>query len=137
MPEAAHPGAFPPDVAKGMTLLDYFAAKAMQGMLSNAKFPDKSGVIDGDKVAVYAYVMAEAMLAERNRRNPWWNARVPAAPDYRAMAERLADSIRIAEEVGLLPRVVEGGPLISAVHGRAADYLREALAAYRKDHGHD
>jgi hypothetical protein len=50
--------------SNGMTLLDYFAAKAMQGLTST---------LDGDvqfvyydKIAQDAYLIAEAMLRERD-----------------------------------------------------------------------
>ena len=43
----------------GMTLRDYFAAKAMQGLLANPEFYE-------DEVG-YAYKIADAMLAERER----------------------------------------------------------------------
>lgn len=43
----------------GMTLRDYFAAKAMQGMLAN-------GIPSGD-IPVYAYEIADAMLAARGQ----------------------------------------------------------------------
>jgi hypothetical protein len=54
---------------KGMTLRDYFAAKAMQGWLSSfsceSRHPTESG---GAKyVAAASYAMADAMLAERNK----------------------------------------------------------------------
>lgn len=46
----------------GMTLLDYFAAKAMQGYVtSNSEIPDEA-------LATYSYDIAEAMLAEKKRR---------------------------------------------------------------------
>ena len=46
----------------GMTLRDYFAAKAMQGLLAD------SNVIGSTKnVSTAAYKMADAMLAERNK----------------------------------------------------------------------
>ena len=45
--------------AQGMTLRDYFAAKAMQGILcSGSQWPDQ-------KIAELAYSMADAMLAGR------------------------------------------------------------------------
>lgn len=44
---------------EGMTLRDYFAAKAMQGMLAN-------GVPSGE-IPIYAYEIAEAMLAARGQ----------------------------------------------------------------------
>lgn len=46
---------------EGMTLRDYFAAKAMQGELSR-----ESGFETPSKVAKYAYEIADAMLAARN-----------------------------------------------------------------------
>jgi len=53
----------------GMTLRDYFAAKAMQGWLASfsceSRHPTESG---GAKyVAAASYAMADAMLAERNK----------------------------------------------------------------------
>jgi hypothetical protein len=55
----------------GMTLRDYFAAKAMQGVLSsggNLKkeyWPDhKEG---RENIAILAYLQADAMLKERNK----------------------------------------------------------------------
>lgn len=50
----------------GMTLRDYFAAKAMQGFLA-AREAAHVGE-DGDKVlAQDAYICADAMLAEREK----------------------------------------------------------------------
>lgn len=62
-----NPPAFPNDVKPinervGMTLRDYFAAKAMQSVL------DQKDVHDGrecDNIAWMAYRMADAMLKER------------------------------------------------------------------------
>lgn len=50
----------------GMTLRDYFAAKAMQAMISTAAAPCLFG-LDGVEAhtAGAAYVMADAMLAAR------------------------------------------------------------------------
>lgn len=62
LPEAAHPGAFPPDVAKGMTLRDYFAAKAMQGIISSG---DADFGTEIDEMAQGSYAMADAMLKAR------------------------------------------------------------------------
>lgn len=45
----------------GMTLRDYFAAKAMQGMTVNPYWDD----FDFDTIAARAYQQADAMLAER------------------------------------------------------------------------
>ena len=47
----------------GMTLRDYFAAKAMQGQLAYGKCIDMST----DGVAAFAYAYADAMLAARSR----------------------------------------------------------------------
>jgi hypothetical protein len=59
--------AFPTDhnknVAEGMTLRDYFAAKAMQGMLSGRN----NLPLERDKWAIAAYELADAMLAERTK----------------------------------------------------------------------
>lgn len=53
----------------GMTLRDYFAAKALQGWI--AGYPETSShpVVAGneDKVAQEAYQMADAMLAARSK----------------------------------------------------------------------
>ena len=46
----------------GMTLRDYFAAKAMQGLLSD---PDWRQDMDFDDTALAAYKMADAMLKAR------------------------------------------------------------------------
>ena len=46
----------------GMDLRDYFAAKAMQGMLSNAAFDTIEGMMN---VSVVAYMMADAMMKAR------------------------------------------------------------------------
>lgn len=43
----------------GMTLRDYFAAKAMQAMLT------RGAPLDSDQMALDAYVYADAMLAAR------------------------------------------------------------------------
>ena len=48
--------------SNGMTLRDYFAAKAMQGMLAYAYFRP---LAMEDKYARDAYVMADAMLKAR------------------------------------------------------------------------
>jgi hypothetical protein len=49
-------------VAKGMTLRDYFAAKAMQGMLS-----ENSGIrYPTDELAKFAYAVADEMMKERS-----------------------------------------------------------------------
>lgn len=45
----------------GMTLRDYFAAKAMQGMLAE----NGGGAASNDKLAEWAYHIADAMLEAR------------------------------------------------------------------------
>lgn len=53
-----------PTVAQqGMTLMDYFAAKAMQGILANEKDIDKQSLQD---IADMAYIAASAMLIARS-----------------------------------------------------------------------
>ena len=48
----------------GLSLRDYFAAKAMGKMCNVAAFPIRED--DCSQVAEYAYKMADAMLARRN-----------------------------------------------------------------------
>lgn len=52
---------------------DYFAAKAMEAILQcdfPSKIPDKdTGLTVGEYVAKKAYLMADAMLAEREKGN--------------------------------------------------------------------
>jgi len=62
-----NPPAFPNDAVKdpfdkaGMTLRDYFAAKAMQGMLS-----ENSGIrYPTDELVDFAYKVADAMMKAR------------------------------------------------------------------------
>ena len=67
MNDTPNPPAFPaPDFARsstheGMSLRDYFAAKAMQGMFSN---PDYTGPIND--VVTAAYQASDAMLKARD-----------------------------------------------------------------------
>jgi hypothetical protein len=49
------------DSEHGMTLRDYFAAKAMQGLLAGTK------TSDGAMIVRDAYKMADAMMKERNK----------------------------------------------------------------------
>lgn len=58
--------AFPTGVytVEGMTLRDYFAAKAMQGILANSE-ANRSWT--DDDIAKFAYGQAYAMIAERNK----------------------------------------------------------------------
>lgn len=55
--------AFPrPYALEGMTLRDYFAAKAMEALVA-----DPNQVLNKEQVANWAYAQADAMLAERKR----------------------------------------------------------------------
>ena len=51
-------------INKGMTLRDYFAAKAMQGYCSDPVWRKNT---DQSATALCAYGMADAMLAERDK----------------------------------------------------------------------
>lgn len=54
------------DKEMGMDLRDYFAAKAMQGMLSTAAAPCLSGLGGAElSTAKFAYKMADAMMEAR------------------------------------------------------------------------
>lgn len=52
---------------KGMTLRDYFAAKAMEGILSNRGMIDNVTPDSAKWVAREAYQVADAMLAARSQ----------------------------------------------------------------------
>jgi len=49
-------------VTAGMTLRDYFAAKAMQGVLSRPT----AGLLHAEDIAPAVYMMADAMLKARD-----------------------------------------------------------------------
>ena len=51
---------------KGMTLRDYFAAKAMQGFMANKANPMH---FQPENDATWAYTIADAMLKARNENN--------------------------------------------------------------------
>lgn len=53
----------------GMTLRDYFAAKALQGMASSSYWGDSVDADEGNlsMVATHAYAMADAMLSAREQ----------------------------------------------------------------------
>jgi hypothetical protein len=57
--------AFPVGTASGMSLRDYFAAKAMQAMLSSPNCPMD---VRESKLATQAYATADAMLDARQRK---------------------------------------------------------------------
>jgi hypothetical protein len=54
--------AFPDRYRDGMTLRDYFAAQAMQGLLSDSDWRQD---MDFDDTALAAYKMADAMMKAR------------------------------------------------------------------------
>jgi hypothetical protein len=58
--------AFPCGQADGMTLRDYFAAKALDGMLSSPPVVDRF-TVDKARWTSIAYEWADAMLKERSR----------------------------------------------------------------------
>ena len=53
--------AFPDEYNEGMTLRDYFAAKAMQGFISDEEFESP------EWCAEFSYRMADAMLEARSK----------------------------------------------------------------------
>ncbi len=50
----------------GMTLRDYFAAKAMHGFITNFD-TRRSDIIDVPELSRSAYYVADAMISERNK----------------------------------------------------------------------
>ncbi len=52
----------PADFEYGMTLRDYFAAKAMQGVIATGRNTDWQGI------AEFAYDIADSMLKERQKK---------------------------------------------------------------------
>lgn len=78
--------AFPRDHAadghNGMGLLDYMAAKAMQGMLAgHFAFYGHDNYWKRDAIAEEAYEVAEAMLAERAKRKPAQESQIDSRAD--------------------------------------------------------
>lgn len=59
-----HIQAFPDKYKTGMTLRDYFAAKAMQGLVINFKGDVSANY---DVIAIVSYKMADAMLNQREK----------------------------------------------------------------------
>jgi len=49
----------------GMTMRDYFAAKAMQGFLSNKAVVTMLDDAERESIAAYAYYVADMMMNER------------------------------------------------------------------------
>lgn len=66
----AFPFAYPDNVSTsvetGMELRDYFAAKAMQGYLCNQELLNTQQIDSGDLLSEKAYMVADAMLKQRN-----------------------------------------------------------------------
>jgi hypothetical protein len=56
-------GISPTGHSGGMTLRDYFAAKALQGMLAE----DGGGALNNEELAEFAYVIADEMLKARGK----------------------------------------------------------------------
>lgn len=53
-------GVMYPEIIPGISMRDYFAAKAMQGIFSDPEFHGTP-----EKLAEYAYQVADAMMQER------------------------------------------------------------------------
>lgn len=51
----------------GMTLRDYFAAKAMQALIHDSEIVADDGAETREMLAVDAYAIADAMLVERDK----------------------------------------------------------------------
>ena len=68
-PMGFHPEGNSADQCGGLTIRDYFAAKAMQAIITSPilKNCQKDGHTDADMIAYQAYVQADAMLAERKK----------------------------------------------------------------------
>jgi len=65
MSHPENPQAFPTGVQGGMTLRDYFAAKAMQGLLTADWFQDDIAETQEKEIVRKAGRIADAMLIER------------------------------------------------------------------------
>lgn len=64
--------AFPNHRSEGMELRDYFAAKALQGLLANPKLQEqivKTGGAFGGWIQDSAYGWADAMMEARGQKN--------------------------------------------------------------------
>ena len=56
---------FSAGTSQGMSLRDYFANSAMQGMLSNTNIIDDVSNSDADYISLRSYLIADAMLKQR------------------------------------------------------------------------
>lgn len=68
-PYSNTPGGLPIVSQSGMTLRDYFAAHALQGMLANPSENAESAWNSDAVAAQWAYKLADAMLKERSTRS--------------------------------------------------------------------
>ena len=67
MNKPAFPNNFISEDKQGMTLRDYFAAKAMQGLIASPRTPSGTvGDVTSDLVANLSYAVANAMMGARN-----------------------------------------------------------------------
>jgi hypothetical protein len=62
---SAFPALYAGNGTEGMTLRDYFAAKAMQALITSRHTDYENGWYDEETLAVSAYDMAESMLKAR------------------------------------------------------------------------
>ena len=63
----AFPNNFTIEKYQGMTLRDYFAAKAMQGMLANPKLQEQILKAGQSWIEESAWAVADAMIKERSK----------------------------------------------------------------------
>jgi len=56
---------FSRDDKKGMTLRDYFAAKAMQALIHSFGYREGNNIVIPNNVSGHAYTMADAMMKAR------------------------------------------------------------------------
>ena len=56
-----------PNCSEGMTLRDYFAAKAMQGYLSNPELLKKESIEDMTVLSEKSFLVANEMLKQREK----------------------------------------------------------------------
>jgi len=55
--------------SEGMTLRDYFAAKAMQALIHSFGYREGNNIVIPNNVSDHAYTMADAMLKAREHGN--------------------------------------------------------------------
>ena len=68
-PAFPQPYVSPPDGDRGMSLRDYFAAKALQGLLANgwcSEAREIAPAVGNREVAIDAFLLADSMLKARN-----------------------------------------------------------------------